>query len=338
MKLPATTRTTAATSARPAPAAVATAEPEAYDAGSSVCPACGSPAYASVLTADTQNGGRLLVSCSRCGLLRFLTEAPHGETGGFPDFLFRQSPRGGFLHGVLEWLRRDAARSLIRFVLQGFAPDKLAGPALLSGGADGFLCRELQNRKVHCLAIASSLHDAQRCFHREGVDTVLCSPSEAPVKLGSLQWLLRAQGFSAESDPAHWLTHAARRLQPGGRMFLQVFDCSSWGFLVCGSNWVGLEPQSARFAYRAEDLEVLLELCGMRVVRRSHYFPLMNALVWASSLFPKLDASRTQSETPQSPLRVLLYMMAVLLVSPLAFLESLCHAGSVLMLEAERRA
>lgn len=307
---------------------------------SSPCPACGSPAYGSVLSAGTHEGIRSLVSCSRCGLLRFLGEVARTGSSRFSDFVLRKNNARNVAETLLGAVRRVAMRGPLQFVLSRSGARKSPDLVLQVDATDGWLCRELEQRQADCMVVTPSHNDAARAFHREGVFAVVADSASLPLRLGSVDTVLRLRGFSAEADPAGWLTHLVRRLRPGGRVVLQVFDCSSWGFLLCGSRWVGLEPDSARFAYRAEDLEVLLELCGMRVVRRSHYFPMLNAMVWASSLFPGLDANIAPANpAEQRTFRsVLFYVLALLLLLPLALVESMCHAGSVLLLEAERKA
>ncbi|MCW5964495.1 MAG: methyltransferase domain-containing protein [Bryobacterales bacterium] len=306
---------------------------------SSPCPACGSPAYGSVLSADTCEGSRSLVSCSRCGLLRFLGESTRSGNSRFSDFVQRKSNARNLAETLLGAVRRVAMRGPLQFVLSLKRARKTPDLLLHVDATDGWLGRELEQRYVDCVVVTPSHRDAARAFHREGVFAVVAESEALPLRLGSVDTVLRLRGFSTEADPAGWITHLVRRLRPGGRVVLQVFDCSSWGFLLCGSRWVGLEPDSARYAYRAEDLEVLLELCGMRVARRSHFFPMLNAMAWASSLFPSLDANvALAGAAEQRTFRsVVLYVLALLALLPLALVESVCHTGSVLLLEAERK-
>jgi len=290
-----------------------------------------------VLSAETGQGSRALVSCSRCGLLRFLGDAPRLAGSRFSEFVSRH----GFVRNAAERLlgavRRGAARGPMRFVRGPLKANGAAKPILQVGGVDGSILRDQGFHQADCLLMTPQLEVATHALHREGIPSLVADSASPPLRLGALHAVLRLRGFSGEADPAAWLTSIARKLQPGGRVVLQVFDCSSWGFLLCGSRWVGLEPESAFYAFRAEDLDVLIELCGMRVVRRSHFFPLLNTLVWTSSLFPSLDvvtASSAEATNP-STMRILLYLAVALLLWPLALVESVCQTGSVLMLEAE---
>lgn len=310
---------------------------EAPQSQAPLCPACGSPAFHSLLSAPTAEGSRALVSCSRCGLLRFLGEPASSSRRRFIDLILRRCPSlpapGRFLH----FLGRAALSGPLRFLLNQDWKRRQPGLVLHASAVDGELAREFQRHQVHSILLSPSLPDAACAFHRHGVAAAVADPLEAPIRHRVLDAVVRLRGLAAEADPATWLCSASRQIRPGGRVYLQIYDCSSWAFLLCGSHWVGLEADNARYAYRAEDLEVLLDLCGMRIVRRSHYFPFWNALVWAASLAPSLDAlpgNQNSSASPFTPRTIACLALALLLL-PLAFVESLCHAGSVLMVEAE---
>ncbi len=309
------------------------------DVVSHPCPACGSAAFGSLVSVETTFGPRTLVSCSRCALLRFLADAPCPEQSAFHQFLFGWHSSRTFPERMLETVKQWARAAVLAFV--GSRPARNGQRDLLIqvGAADGSSCRALAQCKTDNVVITPSLRDAQTALHREGVPAVVARPDAVPLRANACDCMVRLDGLAGEADPAAWLTQAVRRMRPGGSVVLQVFDCSSWGFLVCGSRWVGLDAESAAYAYRAEDLEVLLELCGLRVTRRSHHFPLLNALVWVSSLFPGLHRGVTCAEgkTRGGQWAPAIYVAAVGMLLPLALLESLCQAGSVLMVEAERK-
>ena len=292
-----------------------------------------------MLFARTNVGSRALVSCSRCGLLRFLAGAQPVSQHRFIDFILRRSYAQNLAGRLLRMASRAALAGPVSFLRDRQRKSPVSGLVLNADGADGVLSREIETQQARPLLITRTLADAQCAFHRHGVLAVQADPGASPIRLGVLDTVLRMQGLSGEPDPAVWLTRASRQLQPGGRIVLQVFDCSSWAFLLCGSRWVGLEPEDACYAYRGEDVEVLLDLCGMGVVRRSHDFPILNAFVWTSSLFPSLNAIDPAFASQPAPpaLRTFAYLLLVAMLLPVAFLESLCHAGSVLMVEAERK-
>jgi hypothetical protein len=290
-----------------------------------------------MLRPDAANGPRPLVSCSRCGFLRYLTDAPPASTCSFSTF-FQKRVVGGNLAGyLLEALRSMVATGPVRFVAQRATKGKARERILVADAIDGTLPHAFERQGPQCVALSSSLAGALHAAHREGVDSAVSDSSSMPLLRGSVDTIVRLRGFASEEDPAGWLARTSRQIAPGGRIVVQVFDCASWAFLLSGSKWVGLSPDEARYAFRAEDLEVLVDLCGLRVVRRSHFFPLLNACAWASSIFPSLNVIRPGWSTRQRPPlgRVVAYLLCVVAMLPLATAESLCHAGSVMLIEAE---
>jgi hypothetical protein len=331
-----TTRSSAA-------AAVADLSVDAPDAAEAAvpdaCPACGSGAYSAMLSPRCASGERVLVSCARCGFLRYLGEPQPDEQCGFSSFFLRRVAASTVAGQLLEGFRALAATGPVRFVLHGSRKKTRPERILVADTLDGTFSRSLQRGGVRCVALIRSLEGAAHATHRQGVDAVVAHGGTLPMLPGAVDAVVRMRGFVGESDPAGWLMQAGRQIAPGGRIVLQVFDCASWAFLLSGSQWVGLVANEGRFAYRAEDLEVLLDLCGLRIVRRSHFFPLLNSCAWVSSILPSLNVIGPNWSTQAPPHlgRVLGYLFCVAALLPLALAESLCHAGSVMLLEVEQK-
>lgn len=308
------------------------------------CPACGSPAFRSVLSAPTAGGPRALVSCSRCGLLRFLGAAQRSTVPCFFDAIERRDPARCWPERLLSYFRKAAAGGPLRFLMNDEWKQRTGARVFHVDAVDGTVCRGVQQQSLQSRPVVASpsIAGASRALHRHGIDALVADPVHSPLRNRCVDAIVRFRGFTSEADPAAWLSTAATQLRPGGRIYLQVFDCSSWAFLLCGSHWVGLEPSLANYAYRGEDVEVLFDLSGLRITRRSHAFPMLNTFAWASSLAPwlhrRLDPCLASNSGPLPVLPVLLYLLLVLALYPFALVESLCHAGSVLMIEAERKA
>lgn len=301
------------------------------------CPACGSSNYHSLLSAPTATGTRSLVSCTRCGLLRFLGTPAPSAPPRFLDLLLGHSsawePSKKVLQTLSNWVLAGPARFVLNQDWKKRQPklvvQKITDTSLAKEARDGV-------GGVRSVFAAGDVTGITRAFYRHGFTSVAADSAEAPGDEGAADAVVRLRGFASENDPAGWLSCVTKKMRPDGRLYLQVYDCSSWAFLVCGSRWAGLEADSACYAYRAEDLEVLLDLCGLRIVRLSYYFPLLNAFVWAASLAPSLDGGDKKGETATpSTARSIAYLLLVCLLYPLALVESLCHTGSVVIVEAE---
>lgn len=303
-----------------------------------VCPACGSEDFESILRAGDAKSLRSLIACSRCNLLRFIGPASSTQPGTFADSVHFSIPRDRLAQRLLAFFRTRGLRSKMQFLASSLFREGSDGYLLDCDGGDGTVARALEDQNARPLLVSRDPIEAVRALHRQGVYAVAGDPSVPPIRKAMFDNVCRLRGFAHEADPVKWLHSARALLRPGGRIVMQCFDSSSWAFLICGSQWTGLEASCSRYSFRAVDLEVMLDYCGFRITRRSHFFPVLNASIWVSSLFPGLDPEgcAARSAGPcRSALNELAYCLMLLAALPLGIVESFCHSGSVLMLEAE---
>ncbi len=303
------------------------------------CPACNSAEFESVLSTGGGSTPRTLIACGRCSLLRILGSTSQCRALTFADavhFLIPDKTPFDSLCGVL--LQR-ALRSKLRFLSQAALRKESKSVVLDCGGGDGTVAQSLEAFDARSLAVVQDPAGLPCSDHRQGVRTVTADPADPPVRASIFDTVCRLRGLAHDEDPVHWLQCARRLLKPGGNLVVQTFDSGSWAFLVTGSHWAGLEGDCASYAFRAADLDVLLDSCGYQVTRRSHFFPLLNASIWASSLFPRLDPYRRRTGAAPSTWRTLaldgVYTALLALLSPVALMDSVCRTGSVVMLEAK---
>jgi hypothetical protein len=143
-------------------------------------------------------------------------------------------------------------------------------------------------------------------------------------------------------DPASYLRAAARLLAPKGRLVVQVPNVDCWQFLLLGESWSGVDVPRHLINFRARDLENLLSACGFEVLRRKHFSLRDNPAGLATSIAPGLDpmARRVRRTNEGSMTRLLkntLYFGLVLAAIPFTALESVCGAGSTIMVEARKK-
>lgn len=309
------------------------------DASAGMCPACNSADFESILRTGGIGAPRTLISCSRCSLLRILGHSAHARPSTFMDALHFSRTRTASVDRFYRFLLAQARRPKLQFLAKALFREDSSGVVLDCGGGDGTIARALEKRDARALSVVESQSEAIHAYHRQGVHAVVADPADPPLRTPVFDVVCRLRGLAHDEDPVSWLQAARRFLKPGGRAVIQTFDSASWAFLITGSQWAGLEGTCARYAFRALDLEVLLDFAGFRITRRTHFFPLLNASVWVSSLLPRLDPearrSLPQPRTWQTFPLDLLYGVLVLIALPVGLVESVCHAGSVLMVEAE---
>lgn len=302
------------------------------------CPACGSEDFESILRAGDAKSSRSLIACSRCNLLRFIGPASSTQPASFADSVHFSIPRGRLTQRLLGFFRTRGLHSKLQFLANSLFREGSDGYVLDCDGGDGTVAKLLEDRNARPLLVSRDPMEALHALHQHGVFAVAGDPSAPPIRKAMFDNVCRLRGFAHEEDPVKWLHSARTLLRPGGRIVMQSFDSASWAFLICGSQWAGLEASCSRYSFRAVDLEVMLDYCGFRITRRSHFFPVLNASIWVSSLLPGLDPETcvARSAGPcRSALSEFAYCLMLLVALPLGIVESFCHSGSVLMLEAE---
>lgn len=311
----------------------------ALAASAGTCPACNSADFESILRTGGAAAPRTLIACSRCSLLRILGQSTHTRALTFVDAIHFSGPRVSSADRFYRFLLAKALRSKLQFLGQTLFRKGSTGVVLDCGGGDGTIARALEKQDARSISVVHDPREALHAFHRQGVLAVAADPADPPIRIPIFDTVCRLRGLAHDEDPASWLQAARPLLRPGGRVVIQAFDSGSWGFLITGSQWAGLEGNCARYAFRAVDLEVLLDFAGYRITRRTHFFPLLNASVWISSLLPRLDPQARRSNSKLQPWQTflldLIYAFLVVVALPIGMVESVCHAGSILMLEAE---
>jgi SAM-dependent methyltransferase len=280
-----------------------------------------------------------LIACRRCSLLRFVGAASPVRPATFLDGIHFHHLGDGLAGRWYRLLLRAGLRSKAGFVGKSLGQPGCNGIVLDLSGDDGTTARAMEQWDARVLAVSSQEDHSRKAFHEQGVFAVTADAAAPPLRAPLFDLVTRLRGFAHDEDPVAWLETAKVVLKPGGRVIAQAHDSASWAFLFAGSHWTGLEGACASYAFRSADLEVLLDFCGYRIVRRSHFFPFLNAAAWVSSLFPGLDPQSRRVSTPSGNRAMLgldlLYSLLLLAFMPLAFVESICDAGTVLMVEAE---
>jgi SAM-dependent methyltransferase len=280
-----------------------------------------------------------VVECADCGLIRLFPFPSDEELRTFYPASYWFSPDGQTSGGVVERYRRFVLGDHVRFVAEAVkhAP---RGVALDIGCGGALFSHLLKKRGVRVAGLDFALDAARVAWRQNGVPVANALLEMSPLRAESCSVITMFHVLEHLKDPAAYLNEAFRALKPGGRLIVQVPNASSWGFLLFGPNWLGVDVPRHLFNFRARDMGSLLQFCGFELLREKHFSLRDNPACLASSLAPKLDPMsrrvRQADAGRQQLMRDLAYFSLYLACFPLAALEAFCRAGSTVMFEARR--
>lgn len=310
-----------------------------------LCPGCGSPdrqvlfESSDRLFQTTQEPFRV-VSCLQCGLIRLHPWPTEAEIPNYypPGYWFGGEGTSGKL---IEAYRRFVLMDHVRFVegaLQ-YAPE---GLMIDVGSGGGLLVSLLQKRDWRAVGFDFAVNAALIAQKHNHVTTICGRLESSPIRAQSCSVVTMFHVLEHLRDPASYLQEAHRILKPGGRLVVQVPNAASWGFLLFGPHWLGVDVPRHLVDFRVEDIRALLDFCGFDLVREKHFSLRDNAPCTASSIAPSLDpmsrrARHADGSTASRLIKDLLYFALVGLSLPFAIMEASCGEGSTVMFDARRR-
>jgi len=241
-----------------------------------------------------------------------------------------------------EIYRRFVLRDHVRFVRRALESAGKTGIVLDVGCGGGLFLGMLAQSGVKVMGLDFSLDAAGVAWRKQHVPAVCASLSHAPFAPASCAVVTMFHVLEHLYDPNTYVESARDLLQPNGRLVIQVPNASSWQFLMLGENWSGLDIPRHLLTFRASDLEVLLDRCGLEPVRYKYFSLRDNPAGLATSLAPSLDPmARRVRGIPEGPrkklLKDLLYFCLVAASVPPTLVEAACRAGSTIMVEARKK-
>jgi SAM-dependent methyltransferase len=281
-----------------------------------------------------------VVRCHRCGLLRLSPRPGPRELPAFYPPSYWYAGKEDDKVGALEqFWRRTVLRDHARFVQSALESTPAAGLLLDVGCGGGLFLRQMKEMGYPVMGLDFSLDAASIAWRQNGVPAICGTLTQAPLPAGSCRAVTMFHVLEHLYSPQDYIEHARRLLAPDGRLIVQVPDASSWQFLLFGERWSGLDIPRHLVNFRGSDLEVLIERCGFRIVRKRHFSLRDNPAAFATSLAPNLDpmARRIRKISESSAQRLvkdLLYMGLFFAGLPLSVLESMCGSGATIFIEA----
>jgi SAM-dependent methyltransferase len=281
-----------------------------------------------------------VVECERCRLIRLDPRPTPGELTAYYPTNYWFDPAEDRISGLAEFYRRFVIQDHVRFALAA-APGP--GSRFLDVGCGGGLFLSfIQQAGHHATGLDNSRDAARLAWRRHRVPAFCGMLPEAPFRPGTFDVVTLYHVLEHLYDPAAYIEAAHRLLRPGGRLILQVPNAASLQFILLGEHWNGLDVPRHLYAFRPDDLEVLLDCCGFEIVRTKHFSLRDNPAGLATSIAPGLDpmARRVRGIEESGVGRMaknLAYLGLVIASTPFALLEAACRAGATIMLDARKK-
>lgn len=121
----------------------------------------------------------------------------------------------------------------------------------------------------------NAVHDAQS----KGVQGVVGSALTAPIKSGSVDTVLCLDVIEHVEDDLRLLKEISRVLRPGGTVVLST-TCHDFNLPLVTREWLNRRWGHVRNGYTDSDLQGLLDICQLKVVRKGRYFTFLSRLLY----------------------------------------------------------
>jgi SAM-dependent methyltransferase len=281
----------------------------------------------------------LFVECQECRMVRLYPRPEPEEIRRYYPPALTESERT-CPHGKLSrFVQRLLMRGHVKFVRQAVKRVPGDEPVLDVGCGTGRFLRELNLPQQRLVGIDFSVDAAAEAWACNAVPAVCGALTSAPFAAGRFAAITMFQVLEHLYDPSVYVQAAAHLLHPEGRLIVQVPSASAWQFLLFGERWSGLDIPRHLVLFHYKDLEKLLDYCGFEIVRRKRFSLLDDPTMLATSLVPSLNPRvrlvRGVDENDMAAIvKHLLFGLFWLLALPIAAIESACHGGATLMVEA----
>ena len=280
-----------------------------------------------------------IVECTQCRLIRLYPWPRPDELPAYYPSTYWHDPTADIADRLAAFWRTFVLGDHLRFVRRALAHTQAKGLVLDVGCGGGLFLRELGLPPREMAGLDFSLSAAAVAWATNGVPAICASLANPPLRDASCRLITMFHVLEHLFDPGSYLSAARKLLAPDGRLVVQVPNASCWQFLFFGESWNGLDVPRHLIDFRAQDLESLLAECGYEVLSVKHFSLRDNPAGFATSLVPSLDPMgrrvRAVQESPRMKLlKDLAYFGLVLAAIPPTLIESMCRAGSTVMVEA----
>ena len=314
---------------------------------SEICPACRHAGSRSLFHATdrlygTTDNSFLVVECEGCGLIRLYPWPDPADLATYYPENYWFEPEPSTAARLEETYRRFVLRDHVSFVRRALK-DAPPGPVLDVGCGGALFGRLLRESGRPTVGLDFSHQAARVGWHTNGVPVTVGDFPATPFAPSTFAAVTMFHVLEHLYDPDAYIQTAARCLQPGGKLIVQVPNAACWQFLLFGESWNGIDVPRHLIDFRTPDMDSLLDRSGFEVLRHKHFSLRDNPAGLATTLAPWLDPMarriRKKRESPAVRLmKDLVYLGLVVVSIPPTLLEAACCAGSTVMVEARKRA
>lgn len=216
-----------------------------------VCVACGS---AGLQAFETRVDKSEIWRCRRCGTACRHPQPPREELDEHysADYYGADNVKFiGVIERVIEWQTRKRAAGIDKQIGH-------SGRILEIGCGRGLLLLELAKLGHECHGTERSELAARRARATGGIHVYTKPLEECGFPEGSFDFVILWHVLEHLTDPAQTLQLLAKILRPGGVLWLEVPNLSSWQAQVSGMNWFHLDAERHLFHFTADGLQRLL--------------------------------------------------------------------------------
>lgn len=308
------------------------------------CPGCGSAEVRTLCSGEdflyhSTERSFLFVECRECRMVRLYPRPEPDEIRRYYPPALTAGGRAAPPGRLSRFVQRLLMHGQVKFVRQTVRRVPWDGPVLDVGCGTGRFLRELNLPQQRLVGLDFSVDAAAEAWASNAVPAVCGALTNPPFAAGLFSTITMFQVLEHLYDPSVYVQAAAQLLHPAGRLIVQVPNAGAWQFVLFGEHWSGLDMPRHLMLFHYRDLENLLNFCGFEIVRRKRFSLLDDPTMLATSLVPELNPRvrlvRGVDENESAAMvKHLLFGLFWLLALPIAAIESLCHGGASLIVEA----
>ncbi len=284
-----------------------------------------------------------VVQCKRCGLIYVNPRPPESEIANFyPEtYSWKETLRAdSFITRFLRTLEKTYRYHLLRYevnkVLRNTGLTKAKVLDIGCGAGDRLKIFKEKGFDTYGVDISTSAIYAKETLGLNVINSDLASARypddyfDAVTMYNVLEHLHK---------PVEMLKEAQRILKKGGFLVIQVPNTDSLQFKRFGKRWAAFDVPRDLYYFNPGLLSGLLKKAGFAVIKTDHMSGFLHPPTIVISMFPGLDPQKSwlaENKSKSTALKRAGWAFWTLVLSPVAFMESLVKKSAIITLVADK--